>query len=267
MHGFKSTALLLLGALMILPGCLAVNAALGVLGVMGPPAAQLAGTAYTVAEYSYEYGAHGRTPDEVLAAKFDWIAGSGDEPEPAAFAGALSGAVPDPRRADAPRPATAVADAGPARAPDLPAKDGPQTPPSAKRIAKPAAKRAAGTRIGGKRMRTARLPDRTRPRGPSALPRRRTVPVHTYAAHAPDPLLARLDRVENGLAQAEALYLLRTTDGLRLSVPPRDGDPCAQGVNGGCSLRLPVMRTAPAALPAGRQRPQSTAPSGRSLNT
>ena len=87
MHGFKPTALLLLGALMTLPGCLAVNAALGVLGVMGPPAAQLAGAAYTVAEYSYEYGARGRTPDEVFAAKFDWIAGSGDEPEPAAFAG------------------------------------------------------------------------------------------------------------------------------------------------------------------------------------
>jgi hypothetical protein len=80
----------------------------------------------------------------------------------------------------------------------------------------------------------------------TAAPRRPT-PVHTYVAHAPDPLLTRLDRLENGLAQAEALYLSEPADGLRLSVPPRDGDPSAQGVNGGSSLRLPLMRSVPAA--------------------
>jgi len=259
MHGSKLGHILLLGALTVLPGCLAINAALGVFGVIGPPAAQLAGAAYTVAEYSYEYGAHDRTPDEVFLAKFDWLMEDGDEPAPAAFAGALSAAVPGPQIAHSPRPSMSLADAGYLL--------GPRTGPSARPDAEPDNGSLAAPLVESKRPEKTRLKTRsvkkahksapvkhvakvqTRPASDDpaqASPPRRSAPVHTYAAHSPDPLLTRLDRIENGLAQAEALYLSETADGLRLSVPPCDGDPCTQGVNGGHSLRLRVMHNEPA---------------------
>jgi hypothetical protein len=258
MHGSKLGHILLLGALSVLPGCLAINAALGVLGAMGPPAAQLAGAAYTVAEYSYEYGAHQRTPDEVFMAKFDWLTDDGDEPDPAAFAGALSAAMPGPQVMDASRPMVAVADAGdvlgPVARPNAAPIAGPISVTRAERPVKrveqptPATRKAApAKRAPEARMQVAEVPARPAAReSVRTASVRRTVPIHTYVAHAPDPLLARLNRLENGLAQAEALYLSDSADGLRLSVPPCDGDPCAQGVNGGSSLRLPVTHRVPA---------------------
>lgn len=259
MHGPKLGHILLLGALTVLPGCLAINAALGVLGAMGPPAAQLAGAAYTVAEYSYEYGAHDRTPDEVFLAKFDWLLDDGDEPDPSALAGALSAVVPGPQADVAPRPIVVAADAA--------APAGPRARPGFTHAARPVAETGRPVRLVKKATpvaaaskaapvkRIAKPPARPIVRQPDqAAPVRRTTPVHHYAVHAPDPLLARLDRLESSLAQAEALYLAETADGLRLSVPPCDGDPCAQGVNGGYSLRLPVMYSAPRATGASSAR-------------
>ncbi|WP_338668650.1 hypothetical protein [Pseudodesulfovibrio methanolicus] len=259
MHGPKLGHILLLGALTALPGCLAINAALGVLGAMGPPAAQLAGAAYTVAEYSYEYGAHDRTPDEVFLAKFDWLLADGDEPDPSAFAGALSAAVPGPQVDVTPRPivvaANAADPAGPRARPGVTRAAGPVAATGRPvRLMKKATPVAAASRAASPK-RIANAPARAIARKPAlAAPVRRTTPVHHYAVHAPDPLLARLDRLENGLAQAEALYLSETAGGLRLSVPPCDGDPCAQGVNGGYSLRLPVMYNAPRATGASSAR-------------
>jgi hypothetical protein len=130
-----------------------------------------------------------------------------------------------------------------------------------------AERKAAPATIARGRTQVAKPPAEPAVREPVQAPPPRG-PVHVYADHPPDPLLARLDRLENGLAQAEALYLSESKDGLRLSVPPCDGDPCAQGVNGGHSLRLPVMRTVPGAPPAREEdRPQSAPPSIRSLNT
>jgi hypothetical protein len=255
MHRAKLGHILLLGALTVLPGCLAINAALGVFGVIGPPAAQLAGAAYTVAEYSYEYGAHDRTPDEVFMAKFDWLLDDGDEPEPAAFAGALSAAVSGPRMADSPRPMVSVADAGDVLGPVAKPVAVPETrrAPQPVEAAAPvnAARKAApvrrAVRVRAVAAKTSAKPAVDEP--VRTVAPRRPAPVHTYVPHAPNPLQARLDRLENGLAQAEALYLSEPADGLRLSVPPRDGDPSAQGVNGGSSLRLPLMRSVPA-MPA-----------------
>ena len=286
MHGFKLGHILLLGALTVLPGCLAINAALGLFGVIGPPAAQLAGAAYTVAEYSYEYGAHDRAPDEVFLAKFDWLLEEGDEPDPAAFAGALSAAIPGPQMADGPLPAMTVADAGdgigslgqpvvrpsPRRAlrPVVVARNQRPARPTMKAMPVKTAGRPAPVRRAAQSLtpvvRAAAVPEVREPARTS--PPSRPAPAHTYVAHAPNPLQARIDRLENGLAQAEALYLSEGTDGLRLSVPPCDGDPCAQGVNGGHSLRLPIMRSVPESPPAqGQDRPQSGPASIRSLNT
>ena len=286
MHGSKLGHILLLGALTVLPGCLAINAALGVFGVLGPPAAQLAGAAYTVAEYSYEYGANDRTPDEVFLAKFDWLLEDGDEPDPAAFAGALSAAIPGPQIADGPLPTLTVADAGNQIGPLGEPVVRPNTRQTARPFTVARTQRSARPTIKAVPAETERepVPVRHAERGRTPVakaavvavvrepartaPPRKTAPVHTYVSHAPNPLQARLDRLENGLAQAEALYLSEASDGVRLSVPPCDGAPCAQGVNGGHSLRLPIMRSVPETLPAQDQdRPQSGPASIRSLNT
>jgi len=250
MYGSKLGPILLLGALTALPGCLAINAALGVLGAMGPPAAQLAGAAYTVAEYSYEYGAHDRTPDEVFLAKFDWLLGDGDVPDPAAFAGALSAAMPGAQPMDAARPTVVVADAPAGRRarPSFNHAARPVALAAAKRPVQPVKKVMPVTKASKAApvKRIAKTPARPIVRESAQnVPVRVPVPVHRYVAHTPDPLLVRLDRLENGLAQAEALYLSETGGGLRLSVPPCDGNPCDQGVNGGSSLRLPVTHGAP----------------------
>jgi len=252
MHRAKLGHILLLVALTVLPGCLAINAALGVFGAIGPPAAQLAGAAYTVAEYSYEYGAHDRTPDEVFLAKFDWLLDDEDEPEPAALAGALSAAVSGPRMADSPRPMAAVTDAGDVLGSVAESVAVPETramqPVMTTAPVKAALKADPALRTVRVRAAAAKVPTRTAVREQARpVAPRKAVPAHTYVSHAPNPLQARLDRLENGLAQAEALYLSEPADGLRLSVPPRDGDPCAQGVNGGNSLRLPIMRSEPSA--------------------
>jgi antitoxin (DNA-binding transcriptional repressor) of toxin-antitoxin stability system len=257
MHGLTLGHILLLGALTVLPGCLAINAALGVFGVLGPPAAQLAGAAYTVAEYSYEYGAHDRTPDEVFLAKFDWLLDDGHDPEPAALAGALSAAVAGPHMADAPRPTVAAANAGDVIGPVT----GPRAEPGFESIAVAEAERPVVKvvpvktrkktvpvhRIAKARVIAAKASARPGVREPvQTVATRTAAPTHTYVPHAPNPLQTRLDRLENGLAQAEALYLSESADGLRISVPPSDGNPSAQGVNGGHSLRLPLMRSIPA---------------------
>ncbi|WP_319582889.1 hypothetical protein [uncultured Pseudodesulfovibrio sp.] len=248
MHASKLGHILLLGALTVLPGCLAINAALGLLGTIGPPAAQLAGAAYTVAEYSYEYGAHDRTPDEVFLAKFDWLMDDRDEPEPAAFAGALSAAIPERRMTDSSIPRVTVVDVGDeietgaglivmaeTKQAVLPRK----ATPAATVAKTPSSKRVVQRRTLSPRITTNPRDRRTI----QDVPLRTLPPVHTYVAHAPNPLQTRLDRLENGLAQAEALYLSGSTEGLRLSVSPCDGDPRVQGVNGGHSLRLLVTPT------------------------
>lgn len=252
----KFAQFLLLGTTALLPGCLAVNAALGVLGLVGPPTATLAGAAYTVAEYSYEYQVHNRTPDEVLEAKFDWLLAEGNDPEPAAFAGAVRAAVNAPRDAEGPETvmvaeaaAPAIRDTQGAVEPDeavlnieTAAGNAPaESAPVAAAATRPPVVHAVAAGAGSEPPATVRA-----------------LPAHILVAHDPDPLMARLNRIENGLARAEAQLLADGGEGIRLSVPPCDGDPCAQGVNGSWSLRLPVMRTVPA---------QSTLLSDRSRNT
>ena len=96
---------LFVAALVALPGCLAVNAMFGVLGLVTSGPVQYAGTAYTVGEYTYEYAVNGKTPDTVLGEKLAWL--TGDEPQsPVVLAEASrEGAPPhDPAQADAATP-------------------------------------------------------------------------------------------------------------------------------------------------------------------
>lgn len=57
----------------VLPGCAVVGPLLSVGGLVGLAPLQYASTAYTVAEFSYEYAANDKDPSEVIEAKIDSV--------------------------------------------------------------------------------------------------------------------------------------------------------------------------------------------------
>ncbi|AMK10287.1 hypothetical protein [Pseudodesulfovibrio indicus] len=251
-----SLSLLALAAL--LPGCLAANAALGVMGLFGPPAVQLVGAAYAVAEYSYEYSVNDRTPDEVIAARLSWVFPTDDGPSMTEYASAFRRTV----TAGDPRIPTATLPQG-ATEPTLTALAAPEPDPAPlsalRAVPKPASRPVAVQKPGLRKSRT--VPAQV---AQAARPQVRRPVLHAYVERAADPLLERLQRMEQGLRQAESLYLADGDGGLLLSVPAPEADPSAQGVSGSWSIRHPVMKTVPGPV----LRPvQSTADSSRSLNT
>jgi hypothetical protein len=56
-------------SLLVLPGCLVINAALSIAGLLGSGPIEYAGTAYSVGEYAYQYAVNDKTPDEVVEEK------------------------------------------------------------------------------------------------------------------------------------------------------------------------------------------------------
>ena len=269
MNGKLVGNIVLLAATLALPGCLAVNAAFGLLGLVGPPAAQLAGAAYTVTEYTYEYAANDRTPDQVLLAKFDWLlptdAGQTMEGPAKTF---REVALAPPSAPIRPLPEIHLAAIrpeavghSPAALAVLPAAtpvtETMTTSPS-RPMAQPMAQPMARQRPQAKARKplAAARPVATAPR---------SGPAHTYVDRPVDPLLVRLGRVESGLRQAEAMLLSDPGNGVRLSLPCPNNNPCEQGINGAWSIRHPLMQFVPA--PAARITGHSSAPSQRSLNT
>ena len=240
--------LCLLAGLTSLSGCLAINAALGLFSFIGPPAAQLAGAAYTVTEYSYEYAANDRTPDQVMLAKIDWLIGADEESVPAR------------------KPFREVALASPrTHVPALLQSDRPDLEPLFELASHPVM--AAGFTVVAEETETAAVETPVRVRAvaqPTGLEEAVVVvaaepeiPVRAYVYRLADPLMNRMNRMESGLPQAEAM-LLSQGDGLRLSMPCPDGEPCSLGVSGSWSIRHPVMAPAPV---------QSTGSGTHPLNT
>lgn len=94
---------LLAACLPLVPGCMVLNAAISVGGLVAGGPAQYAGTAATICEYGYELAAHRRTPDEVLAGKLQTLAGlvEPERPETGAWETGLDRRDPEgPPRAD-----------------------------------------------------------------------------------------------------------------------------------------------------------------------
>ncbi|WP_316896315.1 hypothetical protein [Pseudodesulfovibrio indicus] len=250
-----SLSVLALAAL--LPGCLAANAALGVMGLFGPPAVQLVGAAYAVAEYSYEYSVNDRTPDEVIAARLSWVFPSDDGPSVTEYGSAFRRTVTagDLRIPTATLPQGATEPTLTALAAQEP---DPAPRPALGAVPAPASRPVAVQKPGSRKSRT--VPTQI---AQAAPPQVRRPVLHAYVERTADPLLERMQRMEQGLRQAESLYLA-DGGGLLLSVPAREADPSAQGVSGSWSIRHPVMKTVPGPV----LRPvQSTADSSRSRNT
>ncbi|MCJ2166019.1 MULTISPECIES: hypothetical protein [unclassified Pseudodesulfovibrio] len=253
----------LLSAMAALQGCLVINAALGFMGLVGPPAMQLAGTAYAVSEYTYEYAANDRTPDMVLLAKFDWLIPHEEDPNLSNHAGAFSEVALAPSAPDS-----------------LQAQIAPETTPPGTRPRK-----AAGT-IRPVPVASPRLESRTETARAVPHPQKAVsskpletapiitaslpvgTPVHTYVERPFDPLLIRLNRLENTLRQAESMLSSTPDNGIRLSVSDTTEVPSEQGISGTWSIRHTLMKTVPATAHTGMPKTgHSPGASQRSLNT
>jgi hypothetical protein len=254
---------LLLSAMTTLQGCLVINAALGFMGLVGPPAMQLAGAAYAVSEYTYEYAANDRTPDMVLMAKFDWLIPHEEEPHLSHDAGAfsevaLAPSAPDNLRAQiAPEttlPVTRVRKAAGTIRPIPAVPHTLETRTETARIVPHQQKGLSRTTLETAPAVTASLPVNT--------------PVHTYVERPFDPLLVRLNRLENTLRQAESMLSSTPENGVRLSVSDMTEVPSEQGINGTWSIRHTLMKTVPTAVHGGMPKADhSPGASHRSLNT
>ncbi|MUM77323.1 hypothetical protein GKC30_06735 [Pseudodesulfovibrio sp. F-1] len=225
-----------------LAGCLAVNAMLGVLGLVGPAPVQYAGTACTVAEYAYHYAVNDKTPDEVFGEKFAWFIGPAGEPpeQHPLLAGAAPSAVSEAE------PAAAPVLAAPADADPVPPKGltTPIYPTMTASLATPWPERQTRDDVRPEAKPEARL---------EPLRRAGPIPTETGALTAvgsraiePDPLAERLNRLESSLAQAERMYLRGFDPGVRCVASTPDSQGVA-GVSGAGSVRHPVMQTSPPA--------------------
>ena len=246
-------------SLLVLPGCLVINAALSIAGLLGSGPIEYAGTAYSVGEYAYQYVVNDKTPDEVVEEKLaqlmpDEAGTNGEGPVLVADA---SGAVapendaPLPRLGEPPpNPAVSallpaevhpVAEVSPPAARPDPVLPEQRVEPSVEVFSAPAAR--APVRVASAK--------KSRPvaAGPSE---RRTAPAAESpesAASGPDPLLTRLNRLELAFAQAERVSMSRPASGVRGVVSSHDAGQTGSGVSGTWSIRHPVMESAPGPRP------------------
>jgi len=238
---------ILTAGLLVLPGCLAINAVLGVMGFLGSGPIQLAGTVYSVSEYTYEYAVNDKTPDEVIEDKLSWLMTPDETPELAGYAKAFRKSAT--AMADT-SPETVVADASPNTWKSLtlaaPKRESTPVVTAALRPVPETKTAAQSRRI---RQRPEIIASETVIPGPvpaaENTPQRPAV-VHTYVERETDPLLARLNKLEQGFRQAEAIAANQHESGVRLSVDPDATPVGSQGINGSWSIRHRVMEHAPA---------------------
>ncbi len=257
-------------ALAALPGCLAVNAMFGVLGLVTSGPVQYAGTAYTVGEYTYEYAVNGKTPDTVLGEKLAWLTGD-EQPSPVILAETSQMNDPPHGRAHVTAATPFMAD----DSDSLTLRPGQGSPPGTDRYdtvsltadAGPDAERPA-IPVSQRRktapgrptvaiVTVASVTVATGEQTPATTETATAEPPRTFIATAPPPglnllsgtgsLAARMDRMESTLAQAERI-LLREPDQGVIYPASRNDDPrgsATAGISGEWSIRHPVMQPGP----------------------
>ncbi len=228
-------------SLLVLPGCLVINAVLGIAGLLGTGPIQYAGTAYSLGEYTYHYTVRGKTPDEVIEEKLAELLP--DDPEP-------SGRAPVVRTADLgksrtsprPLPVTSAESALPT------AKTLPKETPRGivtsltETASRPAAPLRHETALPPTAPILAPQPPHNTPLETNQLASGVDLPDHDYLQHTPDPLLTRLDRLELAFAQAERVTLSRPVSGVRCVASTDDTGQIGSGISGTWSIRHPVMQ-------------------------
>ncbi len=241
---------ILTAATLILPGCLAINAVLGVVGLMGTGPIQYAGTVYSIGEYTYEYAVNDKTPDEVIEDKLAWLMPDNDmptpnEPELTGYAQAMKNTnipeatrkllgdslqpektksrimVASAHRQSAPMPSTIVASTRPTRTISTPSAQSRVSP------------HAPGTSI----------------QAAATAHTRTTLPIHSYIERIPDPLHQKLARLGQTLRQAEQIAEREPVSGVRCSVSSQEAGQPTPGISGSWSIRHSIMQYAPAPGP------------------
>jgi len=242
-------------AVMVLPGCLAMNAVLGVLGYLGTGPVQYAGTAYSITEYTYEYVVNDKTPDQTIKEKFAWIIPAEEEPEQLEFAKTF-------RQPDTPGPSgemnseviVAEATLGASRALTLTPEH--KEKPTVTIASLPPALEMKTATAKPRRVQRQRHPRKKSPPAVGQAPGTATgtppakATQHVYVQRETDPLLERLNRLEMAFCQAEDIVSNHPAQGLLLSVQS-DGTEggTRHGINGSWSIRHRVMEHAPYVSP------------------
>ena len=247
-------------SLLVLPGCLVINAALSIAGLLGSGPIEYAGTAYSVGEYAYQYAVNDKTPNEVVEEKLaQFMPDEGvteDGAAPVLVADASEAVAPEN---DAPLPRLGEPPPNPAVSALLPADVHPlaevrppaahpepvlpeqRVEPSVEVFSAPAARTPVRVASAKKSRSVAAEPSE-----------RRTAPAAESpesTASGPDPLLTRLNRLELAFAQAERVSLSRPASGVRGVVSSNDAGQTGSGVSGTWSIRHPVMESAPGPRP------------------
>lgn len=247
--------------LLFLPGCLAINALFGGIGLIASGPIQYVGTAYTIGEYAYEYAANDRNPAEVLGERITLL--TSPEQWPGEMAAHMRKPPPEQvhvAEARPPRPASRTIPAPETRqiriadASEIPftrrsviRKHTPIRPmPEAKPLRRfpnmPDTRRMASLPAPAKVSPSASMSSR-KPRPSMTKPPRPSSPrtIRNAPANAPDPLLARLNRLQQSFHQAEALAEQQGGPGIRIQVGPKN----TPGLNGAWSIRHSLMQHPP----------------------
>ncbi|MGL1863636.1 MAG: hypothetical protein OCC46_14015 [Pseudodesulfovibrio sp.] len=231
-------------AALLLPGCLAINAILGVAGLLATGPIQYAGTAYSVGEYTYEYAVNDKTPDEVIEEKMVWLFALDSDPSmemvPSmkGYAKALKQSVIAPPVLDV-NPTIQLAEA-PTRSL--------VTSPSVT-LQTDGAPRTAPVVVASLHPRT--IQPMARAVQPAEPQQRITPPQpqHIYVERKSDPLLLKMNRMEQTLAQAERVMSEEPTHGVRYSISLDEAGQTEAGISGSWSIRHGLMQSSPEMLP------------------
>ena len=236
-------------AVLVLPGCLAINAVLGVLGYFGTGPIQLAGTAYSISEYTYEYAVNDKTPDEVIEEKFAWLLLPEGDLEISGYARAtrksgisppMDDIAPEMQLAKSPMEASQAVPLTPGKQKNEPAlmtaslMPSPQIKPAATKPGRVEHQRNIVKKtVAVSAVSIAKV----------VIPK--STPQHTYVDRETDPLLAKLDRLELTFRQAEDIVSKEPSQGILLSAQSYPTPMAEQGISGSWSIRHRLMERPP----------------------
>lgn len=218
---------LLLVLTLTLPGCLVINAALGVVGLLGSGPIQYAGTAYSVGEYAYELAVNDRTPDDVIEGKIAFLSGSEAlDPDIAAHKGAgYDHATAKAHVFEKEKIWESFQRPIPARL----------TPKKAPAMSRP---QSSVVLAHNRSTQPNRRPTQNR-----AIARQQPQPItHTYVERNPDALFVKLNRMRQAFPQAELAATRVPETGVRVHLQEMAADQSttSYGVNGSWSIRHTV---------------------------
>lgn len=229
-------------SVLTLSGCLVINAALSTLGLLGSGGLEYASTVYSVAEYTYEYAANDKTPDEVIEDKLAWLILPDEE---ATMVAKTRHPSHPSMTSDRPDLHLLAQQRAPVRTVRRKAAHSMNTPVMTASLSHKPKKAAAAK---PKQARQQQVDQEQKiPAIATALHTDKISPPHQYIERDANPLQTRLDKLELAFAQAERMAAHSTTSGMKLSVQPDGRAPENQGINGSWSIRHTLMQAGPMA--------------------